>query len=96
MLVKWRPEARRELWCIIDYIGDRNPVAAADLFDEIESATQALPQHPYLYRKGRASGTRELVVSPNYIVVYRVTTDSIEVISVLHARQEYPESTNTP
>ncbi len=92
MLVKWRPEARRELWCILDYIGDRNPVAASDLFDEIESATQALPQHPYLYRKGRASGTRELVVSPNYIVIYRVTTDSIEVISVLHARQEYPKS----
>jgi toxin ParE1/3/4 len=91
MLVKWRPEARHELWCILDYIGDRNPVAAADLFDEIESATQALPQHPYLYRKGRASGTREIVVTPNYIVIYRVTTDSIEVISVLHARQEYPK-----
>jgi toxin ParE1/3/4 len=92
MLVKWRPEARSELWCILDYIGDRNPTAAAQLFDEIERATQALPQHPYLYRVGRVSGTRGIVVSPNYIVIYRVTTDSIEVVSVLHTRQEYPNS----
>lgn len=31
MLVEWRPEARVELWTILDYIGDRNPVAANDL-----------------------------------------------------------------
>lgn len=90
MLVKWRPEARQELWSILDYIGDHNPIAAFNLFDEIEQATQALPQHPYLYRAGRVSGTRELVVSPNYIVIYRTTTDNIEIISVVHARQEYP------
>ncbi|WP_354043151.1 type II toxin-antitoxin system RelE/ParE family toxin [Devosia sp. UYZn731] len=35
-------------------------------------------------------GTRELVVHPNYIVVYRVLTDQIDIVSVLHARQEYP------
>ncbi|WP_408949778.1 hypothetical protein [Limnobaculum xujianqingii] len=29
------------------------------------------------------------MVHPNYIVVYRVTS-CVEIISVLHARQEYP------
>jgi addiction module RelE/StbE family toxin len=91
MLVKWRPKARLELWNILDYIGDRNPIAAANLFDTIEQTTQALPEHPYLYRLGRVSGTREIVISPNYIVIYRTTTDSIEIISVVHARQEYPQ-----
>ena len=71
MLVEWRPEARAELWTILDYIGDRNPVAADDPYQAIEVATSALPVHP------------------NYLVVYRVT-DHIEVVSVLHARQEYP------
>ena len=90
MLVKWRPEARSALWNILNYIGDRNPIAALNLFDEIERATQSLPQHPYLYRAGRVAGTRELLVSPNYLVIYRVTTDAIEIISVLHTKQEYP------
>jgi toxin ParE1/3/4 len=93
MLVKWRPKARLTLWKILDYIGDRNPIAAVNLLDAIEQTTQALPQHPYLYRLGRTSGTREIVISPNYIVVYQTTTDHIEIISVLHARQEYPKST---
>ncbi|EUB74299.1 addiction module toxin, RelE/StbE family [Pseudomonas sp. GM41(2012)] len=89
MLVEWRPEARAELWQIIDYIGDRHLVAASELYHAIEAATSALPQHPYLYRFGRVPGTREIVVHPNYLVVYRVT-DRIEIVTVLHARQEYP------
>ena len=43
----------------------------------------------YLYRHGRVSGTREMVVHPNYIVVYRVT-HVVEILNVLHSRQEYP------
>ena len=89
MRVEWRPEARAELWIILDYISDRNPVAAEDLYQAIEAATSALLQHPYLYRLGSVPGTREIVVHPNYLVIYRVT-NLIEILSVLHARQEYP------
>ena len=89
MLVEWRPEAQAQLWQILNYIGDRNLEAASELYQAIEAATSALPQHPHLYRFGRVPGTREIVVHPNYLVVYRVT-DHIEVIAVLHARREYP------
>lgn len=89
MRVEWKPEARADLWNILDYIGERHVVAASDLSQAIEAATSALPQHPYLYRLGRVAGTREIVVHPNYLVVYQVT-DRIEIVSVLHARQEYP------
>ncbi len=47
-------------------------------------------EHPYLYRSGRAPGTRELVAHPNYVLVYRVTLKRIEVVNIIHARQEYP------
>ncbi|KPX32989.1 MULTISPECIES: type II toxin-antitoxin system mRNA interferase toxin, RelE/StbE family [Pseudomonas syringae group] len=89
MLVEWRPEARADLWSILNYITDQNPMAADRLNQTIEAATTALPQHPYLYRFGQVSGTREMVVHPNYVVVYRVT-DRIEIVNVLHARQQYP------
>ena len=89
MRVGWRPEARAELRAILEYIVERNVAAASDLNEAIEAATTALPQHPYLYRLGRVLGTREIVVHPNYLVIYRIT-DWIEILTVLHARQEYP------
>src|SRR3990167_8870832 len=49
-----------------------------------------LPSAPYLFRSGRVRGSRECVVHPNYLVIYQVGTDSIDVLRVLHARQEYP------
>ncbi|UQW68681.1 type II toxin-antitoxin system RelE/ParE family toxin [Pseudomonas avellanae] len=89
MLVEWRPAARINLQQIPLYIADRNAQAASELGMAIEVATSALPQHPCLYRQGRVPGTREIVVHPNYLVVYRVT-DRIEVLAVLHARHAYP------
>ena len=87
MFVEWRPEARAALRTILSYIAERNPTAALNLFEEIERSTSALPQHPYLYRHGRVAGTREIVVHPNYIVVYRITTASVEIVGILHSRQ---------
>jgi plasmid stabilization system protein ParE len=46
MQVEWRPQARISLYTILDYISARNTVAAEDLYQTIERATQSLPQHP--------------------------------------------------
>ncbi len=71
--VQWRAEAGADLEDILSYIADRNLSAAEDLNEAIEQATSQLPQHPYLYRLGRVDGTREIVVHPNYLVIYCVT-----------------------
>lgn len=39
---------------------------------------------------GRVSGTREIVAHPNYVLVYQVGDGVLEVMRVLHARQQYP------
>ncbi|WP_409521690.1 type II toxin-antitoxin system RelE/ParE family toxin [Pseudomonas sp.] len=31
-----------------------------------------------------------MVVRPNYVLVYRVMDDCIEIIRILHARQQWP------
>jgi toxin ParE1/3/4 len=51
--------------------------------------TNRIAKHPYLYRPGRVAGTREAVIHPNYLLVYRVT-ETIEILAILHARQQYP------
>lgn len=88
--ILWRAEAQADLAATLEYIAERNPQSALDLYDDIERAVSQLPHHPYLYRLGRVSGTRELVAHPNYIVVYRVSAIAIEIVSVLHSRQQYP------
>lgn len=88
--VSWRPLALDALVSIVSYIEQFNATAADNLKTEIEDTTEALIHHPYLYKKGRVVGTREIVVHPNYIVVYKVTESVIYVLNVLHSRQNYP------
>ena len=47
----------------------------------ISNATSQLPKHPYLYRVGRLADIREIVVQHNYIIVYRVLLNLIEIVS---------------
>lgn len=88
--VTWSASALDNLTDIVTYIAERNPLAADRLQQLIEAAIVPAAEHPYLYRPGRVAGTREVVVHPNYILVYRVTAEAVEVLAVLHARQEYP------
>ena len=51
-----------------------------------------LSENPYLYRRSdRVSGLREIVAHPNYIILYRVAADRIEVVNVIHARRYFPQ-----
>ncbi|MDQ7986724.1 type II toxin-antitoxin system RelE/ParE family toxin [Pseudomonas sp. G34] len=88
--IVWRATARDDLLQIIRYIANEDPLAARQLKERLESAVLPLAEHPYLYRFGRVPGTRELIAHPNYILVYRVAADAVEVVNVLHARQQYP------
>jgi toxin ParE1/3/4 len=85
----WRSNARRDLRDITTYIAERNPAAAQRLRDTIHHAVERLPDHPYAHRSGRVPGTREALVHPNYILVYQVA-EAIEILAIVHARQQYP------
>nr|WP_219852719.1 type II toxin-antitoxin system RelE/ParE family toxin [Stutzerimonas stutzeri] len=89
-MVEWLPQALDALEEIAGYLAERSPYAADHMQAAIEATVEALPQHPYIHRPGRVPGTREAVVHPNYLVVYRVGTERISILDVLHARQEYP------
>jgi toxin ParE1/3/4 len=68
--LEWKASAVADLMAIVDYISDDNPDAAIALMDEIQGKVEQLSAHPKRCRPGRVNGTRELVVRPNYVVVY--------------------------
>jgi toxin ParE1/3/4 len=90
MRLIWSEAAREDLRQIIRYIAGQNPSAASALGDRIENCAERLADHPFMYRAGRAKGTREAVVHPNYIVIYEVGSDSVTIRSVIHSRRQYP------
>ena len=72
------------------YIAKDNPGAATALWLEIDEqgALLADPNHPR--RPGRVAGTMELVAHPNYIVIFQEDAATVDVLNVVHARQQYP------
>jgi addiction module RelE/StbE family toxin len=88
--LEWKASAVADLMAIVDYISDDNPDAAIALMDEIQGKVEQLPAHPKRCRPGRVNGTRELVVRPNYIVIYTETPAVVTVLRVLHAAQMWP------
>ena len=90
MRIVWRPIAEADLDAIIDFITRDNPLAAIELGDTIMRRVVELAGQPRLYRTGRVRGTREMVVHPNYVVVYRIKRGTIEIVRILHAARQYP------
>jgi toxin ParE1/3/4 len=90
--ISWSPLADADLEAITTFIWQRNPLAAQRMWQLIQDAVLPLSEHPYLYRQSdRMPGCRQVVVHPNYIVVFQVGADSIKILRVLHARQQFPD-----
>ena len=88
--LEWKAVAIADLLAIIDYISDENPGAAQALKDKIKDKASRLIEHPRMYCAGRVNGTREMVVHPNYVVIYSDDADTVTILRVLHTAQQWP------
>lgn len=89
--IVWRASARSDLAQIIRYVAGVNAPAARRLRQVLMDSVLPVSEHPYLYRQSqKIPAMREIVAHPNYIVYYRVTASSIEVVNVIHTRREFP------
>ncbi len=90
--VVWTEVARRDLYALVEYLGDRSPRAALGVLDRIESAAgrlvtlsargRVLPELARLHIRDY----RELVVSP-YRIVYRSAGRRVFVLGVFDSRR---------
>lgn len=84
MLIKWAKTALRSVDEIAGYIAKDKPTRATSFVLELQNAATKLQAHPGLGRAGRVPGTRELVLHKNYIAIYRVRSDDIEILRLHH------------
>lgn len=93
MRVEWTTLAQADLKHMYTYIKEDNPRAAIAVLAGIRSAVRGqLAISPHAGRPGRVAETRELV-APRlpYLVVYRVSSQRIQILRVLHGAQQWPE-----
>ena len=93
-VIRWVSKALLDLTDAFAYVGQRDPKYADTLAEEIESEVNALLDNPYRGRKvpeyDRES-LRELIVR-RYRVLYRVTPEQIEVLSIFSDRNQLPKN----
>jgi toxin ParE1/3/4 len=78
--------AQRDLVEILEYIARDSPLQAAILVDRLERAALDLANSAELYQRMRGTEPREVrrrVVS-SYNIVYAVTGETIEVLTIAH------------
>lgn len=88
--LRWTEQATTQLGVIAEYIAVTSPVYAEQVVDRV---VQRLEQAQRFPESGRAvpdymqPDIRELLEFP-YRVIYRVQPDAIEVLAILHGRQD--------
>ena len=89
MKIRWLSQASADLAEIHSYLFAENPNAADRVVDEIVQAVAQLGVTPAMGRAGRVAETRELILE-RYIVAYRVKSDVVQVLRILHQTRRWP------
>jgi toxin ParE1/3/4 len=87
MARKWTKTALRSVDEIAGFIAKDNPIRATSFVRELKDAVTKLQVHPGMGRAGRVPGTRELVLHKNYIAIYRVRGEDVEILRLHHVAQ---------
>jgi toxin ParE1/3/4 len=93
LTLRWTEHAVEDLSAIVEYISLSSPIYAEQLVDRIVRQLEqacAYPESGRLVPELAAADIRELQTRP-YRVIYRVVTDRIEVVSIIHSRRSFTQ-----
>ena len=94
MKVRWTPPAVEDLKSISRYIAKDNPAAARRFADKLKRRAESAGRFP---KRGRIvpelarDDLRELIEG-NYRIVYRVTQDSVEILTLFEGHKQLEDS----
>jgi toxin ParE1/3/4 len=90
MKIIWSPLASQKLDQFAEFIARDNLPAAIAFVDEVERKALSLRAHPFKGRMIRVLNDekkREQVIMENYLLVYEIQPDTIEILTIHHTRQ---------
>lgn len=93
MRVHWTRAALDHLTCIHDYIARDSPVYARLWVNKLTRRSQQIATFPKSERKVpeyQKEDLREVIEKP-YRIIYRIKTDQIDIVSVVHGAQKLRE-----
>ena len=91
--LRWTEQAVAQLGAIAEQIATSSPVYAETVVDRIVhrlAQAQRFPESGRMVPEYERAEIRELIEFP-YRVIYRVSAEAIEVVAILHSRQDLGE-----
>jgi len=88
--IKWLRKAEKDLDDLFAFVAQDSLDAAEKEVARVFAEVSRLQAHPSSGRPGRVPETRELVVPP-YIIAYRVKTNIVQILRVLHSSRQWPK-----
>ena len=92
MIIRWQTQAQKDLRGVLHYLLEQQSAAGPSVVKDIAHfTTKRLRTAPLSGRTGRVDGTRELIAPRSqYVVVYRISNDEIQVLAVRHQARLWP------
>jgi toxin ParE1/3/4 len=91
MQIRWTEPALADIEHIYAWIEPHVEQSAIRLVSRLRERAESLASLPKQGRPGRVDGTRELVVAgTDYLILYRLRDDAVELLRVVHTRQKWP------
>lgn len=90
MKLIWSEQAVLDVEHIRDYISQDSPVYAQPFIERLLQATRGLPQFPQSGRVMPEANNTDIreVIYQGYRIVYRLRTDTIEIVMVAHGSRD--------
>lgn len=85
-------QAEADLVAITEYLAERNPTAAVRLLQALHRRWDLLTDQPFSgkAREDLRPGARSVIVG-QYLSLYRVTDQGVEIVRVLHGKRDLSE-----
>jgi len=93
MRIHWTENAIGHLVNIYEYIAINSPTFAKRMVDRITRRSEQIADHPFSGRKVpeyESDDVRELIETP-YRIIYRIKSDQIDVLAVIHGTRLFPD-----
>ena len=93
LALRWTEHAVTQLAALAEYISLDSPFYAEQVVDRVVARLEQARRHPASGRVVPEFGREDVreLIEPPYRLVYRVQADAVEVLSVLHGRQQVGE-----